>query len=152
MKKQLEKQFHKSDKVVANNFATSLIGSQVKPFLSLQFPIILGYPGIYDYLRDYGFDMFDDIIDNSHDKIDIRDGKLKNLEDKCNMIVDEIIRLSKLDLHELYEKHFDRLLSNQKLLNKYQDNWLYTKEVLYPMFGDNIKSIERTNLIEEHYV
>ncbi len=129
----------------------------LKPFLSLQFPIILGYSGIYEYLRGYGFDMFDDIIDNSHDSLEYHHynqdkNNLPILEKKCQMIVNELKRLCTLDLHDLYEKNFDRLLANQKLINKYQDEKVYTKEILSLMFDDNILSIEQDNITEEIYV
>ena len=68
------------------------------------------------------------------------------------MIVNELKRLCTLDLHDLYEKNFDRLLANQKLINKYQDEKVYTKEILSLMFGDNILSIEQDNIPEEIYV
>ena len=149
------------DVVTENEVINTEVCSEkaLKPFLSLQFPIILGYNGIYEYLREYGFDMFDDIIDNSHDSLECHDesgwiskNTLPILEKKCQMIVNELERLCKLDLHDLYEKNFDRLLANQKLINKYQDEEVYTKEILSPMFGDNILSIEQDNITKETYV
>lgn len=38
-----------------------------KAFTANQIPIIIGPKGIVKYLRELGFDMFDDIIDNSYD-------------------------------------------------------------------------------------
>ena len=37
-------------------------------WLSKQIPIIIGHQGIVQQARDLGFDMFDDIVDNSYDK------------------------------------------------------------------------------------
>lgn len=34
-----------------------------------QVPIVIGYPGIVEHCRRMGFDMFDDIVDNSYDSI-----------------------------------------------------------------------------------
>jgi len=36
-------------------------------FVALQLPIIIGYQGIISDIRNYGFDVFDDIIDHSYD-------------------------------------------------------------------------------------
>lgn len=41
-----------------------------KPFVAYQLPIIIGPQGIVKKLREIGFDMFDDIIDNSYDELD----------------------------------------------------------------------------------
>lgn len=38
-------------------------------FASLQLPIVIGYNGIISDIRDYGFDVFDDIIDHSYDNM-----------------------------------------------------------------------------------
>ena len=82
-------------------------------FLSLQFPIIFGYKGIVEYYRKLGFDMFDDIIDHSYDDMN---GDVMN---KAKVIADELLRLSKLDWHDINKKCKERLLNNQKLINKY---------------------------------
>jgi hypothetical protein len=38
-------------------------------WLAFQVPIIIGYPGIVAHARQLGFDMFDDIVDNSYDSL-----------------------------------------------------------------------------------
>ena len=38
--------------------------------LAGQIPIVIGYPGIVDHCRKLGFDMFDDLVDNSYDTLD----------------------------------------------------------------------------------
>ena len=57
----------------------------LKTFMSLQFPIILGYKDSVKYYRDKGFDMFDDIIDHSYHGI-------VDLEKKTEKIADELLR------------------------------------------------------------
>jgi len=37
--------------------------------LAGQIPIVIGYPGIVDHCRKLGFDMFDDLVDNSYDTL-----------------------------------------------------------------------------------
>lgn len=39
-------------------------------FVALQLPIIIGYKGIVNDIRNYGFDVFDDVIDHSYDMMD----------------------------------------------------------------------------------
>jgi hypothetical protein len=38
--------------------------------LAGQIPIVIGYPGIVEHCRQLGFDMFDDLVDNSYDCLD----------------------------------------------------------------------------------
>ena len=38
--------------------------------LACQIPILIGYKGIVSHCRELGFDMFDDIVDNSYDYLD----------------------------------------------------------------------------------
>lgn len=38
--------------------------------LAGQIPIVIGYPGIVEHCRQLGFDMFDDLVDNSYDYLD----------------------------------------------------------------------------------
>jgi hypothetical protein len=38
-----------------------------KVFTAKQIPVIIGPKGILDKLRNFGFDVFDDLIDNSYD-------------------------------------------------------------------------------------
>jgi hypothetical protein len=37
--------------------------------LAGQIPIVIGYPGIVEHCRSLGFDMFDDLVDNSYDTL-----------------------------------------------------------------------------------
>ena len=89
--------------------STFVTEKAAKPFLGLQFPIFFAQPNYIQYLRDWGFDMFDDIIDHSYDNEN-------NLIKKSKLIVNEIEKLSKLDIHKVYLECKDRFLNNQKRL------------------------------------
>ena len=99
--------------------STFITEKAAKPFLGLQFPIFFAQPNYIQYLRDWGFDMFDDIIDHSYDKIPTMREKSdsgKSFLKKSKLIVKEIEKLSKLDIHKLYLECKDRFLNNQKRL------------------------------------
>jgi len=122
------------------NFITE---KSIKPFLNLEFPILLGHTKIIEYFRNFGFDMFDDIIDHSYDEIEINDLSSTDMEYtplylKCNLIAKEIERLSKLDMHEIYLKCKDRLIANQKRVHQLiiEDNDR-TKELIKWVLEDN---------------
>ena len=99
----------------------------MKPFFNLQFPLIFGPVGIVEQLRNYGFDMFDDIINHDYDELpfDIHPtsdkySSVKNayLFEKSKVIFNELKRLCNLDLHKIYTQHKNRFIKNQELVNK----------------------------------
>lgn len=119
-----------------------------KPFFNLQFPIIFGPPGIIQKLREYGFDVFDDIINHEYDNYTLdfnqdSDYYYERLNlfvyNKTKKIIEELKRLSTFDFYQIYIKSKDRLLYNQELINKIciDDN-----NILFDMgdyiFGDSI--------------
>lgn len=55
-----------------NNFVSEMFITEktYKVFTSYQIPVIIGPRGIVNRLRNYGFDMFDDIVDHSYDDLD----------------------------------------------------------------------------------
>lgn len=115
----------------------------VKPFYNLQFPIIFGHRGIINDLREMGFDMFDDIIDHSYDTIEVKsslDYTSSDTELKSDMISNEILKLSKLDIHSLYIKNKERFLYNQENLYKktITDNKIF-QDLGKFIFGDDIE-------------
>lgn len=125
----------------------------VKPFYTLQFPIIFGYSGIIEELRSYGFDMFDDFINHNYDNVKLNLGDSNDplifntyLKVKSDIITDEIQRLSKLDIHEFYISAKNRLIHNQNLLHKLtvHDNFIL-KDIGYWLFGDSISYTENRN-------
>ena len=108
----------------------------VKPFYSLQIPIIFGYKGINKYFEDLGFDMFRDIINHKYDEMD-------DVKKKSKYIADELHRLSLIeDFHSIYIDSKERLLSNQHLLNYYNFSSNRHKELAKFMFGDSFSSLK----------
>ena len=85
-----------------------------KSFMGLQFPFFFAQPNYYQYFRDWGFDMFDDIFDHSYDTLEINTNE--QLHYKAKVFVNELKKTAELDMHELYIENRDRLLHNQKRL------------------------------------
>ena len=110
----------------------------LKTFMSLQFPLILGYKDSVKYYRDKGFDMFDDIIDHSYDGI-------VDLEEKTEKIADELLRLSSLDFHKIYSESKDRLLHNQQLLNEYRMKNKRIENIVKFIFTDSFEVFSSKN-------
>ncbi len=77
----------------------------IKPFIYQQLPLYLAKYGTVDYLRKYGFDMFDEIIDHSYDSEIL-------INKRTDMILDELIKLSKMDLHTFFIENEDRFSKN----------------------------------------
>ena len=78
--------------------------------------IIMGRPYLLKYLRDKGFDTFDDVFDNSYDEIE-------NDWDRFQTIMKEIKRICDLQqetLHELYLNCIDRVILNQQKFLSYE--------------------------------
>lgn len=122
------------------NFVTE---KSIKPFLNLEFPIIFGHSKIIQYFRNFGFDMFDDIINHSYDDIEIDnlssiDMEYTPLYLKSKLISEEIERLTKLDMHKIYLECKDRLIANQKRIYELTiENNNRTKELIKWIFEDN---------------
>ena len=85
-----------------------------KPFMGLQFPFFLAQPNYYQYFRDWGFDMFDDIFDHSYDTLPIRTEK--EMYHKVDMLISQLEKACEWDLHEIYIHNKVRLLHNQQRL------------------------------------
>jgi len=83
----------------------------IKPFVLQQIPLFLGPKNIVSHYRNYGFDVFDDLINHSYDEID-------DLDLKVNLIYDELSKIIKYDLKELFLKLNSRLLHNFNLFRE----------------------------------
>lgn len=96
-------------------------------------PIVLSNQGAVEYLRQHGFDMFDDVIDHSYDTI-----------------ADPLLRIC-----TAIDSNFE-LLSNRDLAwaawNKCQsrldNNYLHARDHMYDMFADEFKT-NFTNRLKE---
>ena len=82
--------------------------------MGLQFPFFFAQPNYYQYFRDWGFDMFDDIFNHSYDTLPINTEE--ELHYKAKVFVNELKYATTLNLHKLYYEYKDRLLYNQKRL------------------------------------
>lgn len=82
-----------------------------RPFLSFNIPIFLGEPGLRTLLKNYGFDLFEDIIDYGDD-YDITINRINNV---CN-IVKSLSEKSMGDIEFIYKSNEHRLQNNFDLL------------------------------------
>jgi hypothetical protein len=88
-----------------------------KPFLMSQMPLFIAAPGYVNQLRILGFDLFDDIIDHSYDRED-------NIFKRCDMVFDELKRLT--ELHTL--ESWNALIHTQ-LTHRFHKNFMLLKEL-----------------------
>lgn len=81
-----------------------------KPFYGFNIPLIIGQPTGLKYLKDLGFDLFEDFfeITPTYSKTEIFEQLNKNLE--------KIKKISKLELHSFYETNLSRIYHNFDLL------------------------------------
>ena len=85
-----------------------------RPFYSFTIPIYCGSPFLVKYLKDLGFDLFEDIVDTSYDEY--TDPLERSLR-----IIKSISDVNNIDLesmHELYLQNKHRLLSNFNKLSE----------------------------------
>jgi hypothetical protein len=88
----------------------SISEKSYKPFISFNIPLIIGQPSIYPYMRDCGFDMFDDFFDNS---------ECKTTNDMLNQIKQNFTKINKMsidDIHNFYIKNLHRLEHNFEIV------------------------------------
>ena len=94
--------------------------------------VIVGAPNSLKYLKDKGFDIFEDIFDSSYDKIIDKDERL----DKIVTILDDFINNRSLDdLQKLRIDIFDRLLHN------YNHFWGDFRKYVTQDFNNKIEDI-----------
>jgi hypothetical protein len=87
----------------------------IKPFIYSQIPLILAKPGMVAHLKKYGFDMFDDIIDNSYDTI-------IDLDNRIEMIYNELLKLKSMNLLEWFKDNDNRFKYNYNLYKNIVNN------------------------------
>ena len=76
-----------------------------KPFKTHQLPLYIGLPGYVDVIRSLGFDVFDDFINHSYDKE-------QNHIERIKIVVEELNRLTQLDMLEFYNQNRKRFVKN----------------------------------------
>lgn len=99
-----------------SNTVTFISEKTFKAFRSGQLPIWLGSPNTVKYIRDLGFDVFDDIINHSYDQE-------PNWHTRIDIIHQEIDRLINLDLDLVWKETINRRLKNRQ--------WLLSEELLH---------------------
>lgn len=93
---------------------TSMVLSEkaFKSFYGFNIPLIVGTPIGIAYLRDLGFDLFEDLFD-----VEPKSSK-KDIFEQFEKNLTKIKSMSKIELHDYYIKNMDRLNSNFELLTR----------------------------------
>ena len=84
----------------------------IKPFIAKQIPLFFALPGLLNILRKLGFDLFDDLINNSYD-MEFDSAK------RLDLILDELEKLLKMDLIQYKKDNKERFDKNYNLLEKF---------------------------------
>ena len=93
----------------SRNDTPQLTEKSFKPILAGQFFIMIGSRGLIQYMRDLGFDTFDDIINHSYDNIE-------DERERISTAIKELDRLNEVDLFELHAQCKERFIKNQQWL------------------------------------
>lgn len=97
-----------SDKSFEYNTLTE---KSLKPFLFYQLPIFITYANNLKCLRDMGFDLFDDILDNNYDLIE-------DPKERIDLAVSNLLKLKDVNLSEYVELNKHRFINNRNLIFK----------------------------------
>lgn len=101
-----------------------------KPFMSFQIPIFFGQQGLVKHLRRLGFNMFDDIIDNSYDEIENNLERMK--------VVSELVKTvgswSREELHNKWNSQLDAMYHNSDVMKE-----------LFHLQSENLKNVINGN-------
>jgi len=93
----------------SRNGTPSLTEKTFKPILAGQFFVFIGSKGCVQYLRDIGFDVFDDIIDHSYDGQEL-------VRDRIRLALEQVDKLYQQDLFTLINNNKERLIKNNQWL------------------------------------
>lgn len=89
-----------------------------KPIMHHHPFVVIGTSHVIQALRDFGFSVFDSVIDHSYDKIE-------DEQDRAEAVIDEVERLCKIDWSAAYDKIKDEIIHNfQHLKNPDKINGL----------------------------
>ena len=89
-----------------------------KPFLTFQFPFIIGNSFTYKFLKNLDFDLFDDIFEmDMSDTLNTVD--LVKLQLEC---LNKFLSKDKLEIHKIYQKNKIRLIHNFNKMEEYGKN------------------------------
>ena len=91
-----------------------------RPFLMCVIPMIIIYPSYDDYMRDAGFDMFDDVIDTSFYKIEDLDEKNRIIKNNLEVIENDLTTDGRFR-----DNIWDRLKRNQEYFLDFKNYYKY---------------------------
>jgi hypothetical protein len=94
---------------ISNDKIYTFTEKTIKPFIAKQIPLFFALPGHLNVLRELGFDLFDDLIDNSYDT------EMNHVK-RLDLILNELEKLLKLDLIEYKKINKNRFDNNYNLL------------------------------------
>jgi len=80
----------------------------LKPFIGLQIPILILQKKSYKYLKELGFDLFEDLLGVEYYEMDE--------VDKINYVVDFLYNIDRKTIREYFEKNFFRIQNNKNTL------------------------------------
>jgi hypothetical protein len=89
----------------------TLTEKSLKPFLFYQLPIFISYSNNLQCLRTMGFDLFDDILDNSYDLIE-------DPKERIDVALSNLTKLKNIDLSDYFKLHKHRFINNRNLIFK----------------------------------
>lgn len=89
------------------------------PFKLHQIPIYGSVTGYVSTLRNMGFDLFDDVVDHSYDN------ELDNIK-RLQLAVDQLEKVSKLNLVQFYRKNYSRFVKNNLLSEELKMKGFFT--------------------------
>ena len=113
----------------------SLSEKSFKPFAGFNIPLIYGQPYLVDYLRDQGFDMFDDLFDNTPVM-----GRV-NMIDQLNRNLRVIKNMSMEDFHYYYTENYVRIRDNfDRLMETKEMDFNNINGLINNYFIENCKS------------
>jgi len=95
-------------------------------FSLFQIPIIIGQPGSVKWLKEHGFDMFDDLIDNSYDlELDPDKRYIK--------AIDQLEKFRSSNIRTLFNNNRDRFIYNRENLIKIHN--MFSKKLQSEVLG-----------------
>lgn len=109
-----ETDYETETKSVVYKFRTRLTEKTAKAFLMRQLPLFLAIPGHVRYVKEVGFDLFEDIIDHSYDSIADPDERIgavaKELNRLCGIPMENLREYCKKN-NQRFEDNVDRCSS-----------------------------------------
>ena len=132
-----------SESIIGDQFSEKYFLSEKtwKPLILGKPYIMVGPPGYYRYLKEFGFKIYDELFDYSFDK---ESDETKRIE----MIVFEINKLKNKNYDELYLKIKDKVEYNKNLAIDITNKDLYIDDSFKEMYKNNKNFIDNISSIK----